>query len=173
MTARARTHTRARAMSLLQHATKMAASLSNTPVDTCEWPCLLALCACVCMSHRCALSQQAGLLHAAGPSELLHVLAEMTLAALRPHAGLAAPAPRPPAPRPAASPPAQRLTARHPRTSQLQHTHRAGSQWSEGLHMASPGQTASWNKHGGTRKPAAIFVWLKSSTDPENFHCCR
>lgn len=71
-------------------------------------------------SHRRALSQEAGLLHAAGPSELLHVLAEVALAALRPHAGLAAPAPRPPAPRPPAGPPAQRLTARHHRTSQLE-----------------------------------------------------
>lgn len=72
---------------------------------------------CVAMeTHRRALPQQAGLLHAAGPSELLHVLAEVTLSALGPHAGLAAPAPRPPAPRP----PTQRLTARHPRTSQLQ-----------------------------------------------------
>lgn len=73
-----------------------------------------------CVSHRRALSQQAGLLHAAGPSELLHVLAEVTLATLCPHARLAAAASRPPAPCPAASPPAQRLTARHPLTSQLE-----------------------------------------------------
>lgn len=71
---------------------------------------------CVCVTHRRALSQEAGLLHPAGPSELLHVLTEVTLPTLGPHAGLAAPAPRPPAP----CPPAQRLTARHPRTSQLQ-----------------------------------------------------
>ncbi len=83
----------------------------------------VCVCVCVCVSHRRALSQEAGLLHPAGPSELLHVLAEVTLSTLGPHAGLAAPAPRPPAPRPPASPPAQRLTARHPRTSQLQ-THK-------------------------------------------------
>lgn len=68
----------------------------------------------MCVSHRCALSQQAGLLHASGSSELLHVLAEVTLPTLRPHAGLAAAAPRPPASGPPAGPAAQRLTARHP-----------------------------------------------------------
>lgn len=71
------------------------------------------------MSHRCTLSQQAGLLHASRSSKLLHVLTEVTLSALCPHTGLAAPAPRPPASCPPTSPPAQRLTARHPRTSQL------------------------------------------------------
>lgn len=78
---------------------------------------------CVCVSHRCALSLQAGLLHPPRSAELLHVLTEVTLSALGPHAGLAAPAPGPSAPRPAARPPAQRLTARHPPTSQL-HTER-------------------------------------------------
>lgn len=72
-------------------------------------------CAVWCATHRRALPEQARLLHTSGPPKLLHVLAEVTLAALAAGARLAAAAPRPPAPRPTA----QRLTARHPTTSQL------------------------------------------------------
>ena len=121
---------------------------------------------CVCVSHRCALPQEAGLLHPAGPSELLHVLTEVTLSTLGPHAGLAAPAPGPPAPRP----PTQRLTARHPRTSQLQNQRQMGS-------TEVKGQTVSvWHHRDKTVREvlekdpektkmaawgrAAIFVWV-------------
>ena len=67
----------------------------------------------------CALAQQAGLLHPAGAAKLLHVFAEVALAALCALTGLATPASSSPAP----SPSAQSLTARHPLCSQLLQRH--------------------------------------------------
>lgn len=49
------------------------------------------------LTHRDALSHNAGLLHATRPSELLHVLAEVTLSTLGPEARLALSAACPPA----------------------------------------------------------------------------
>lgn len=68
-------------------------------------------------TDRYALSHDAGLLHPAWSTKLLHVLAEVALAALGPHTRLTAPAPCPPPPRAS-----QRLTARHPLCIQLKHT---------------------------------------------------
>lgn len=70
-------------------------------------------------THCSALPEQTRLLHASWSSKLLHVLAEVALAALGPHTRLTAPATSPPPPR---AP--QRLTARHPLCIQLRRGHR-------------------------------------------------
>lgn len=70
---------------------------------------------CTGFIYRSALPEQTRLFHSARSTKLLHVFAEVALAALGPHAGLTASATCPSPPRP----PSQRLTARHPLCIQL------------------------------------------------------